>query len=51
MKKLMNSSVLKALSITFVLSLNFTVTNAQQKKTTLINPDDAVFYLLTIKVA
>jgi nicotinamidase-related amidase len=43
MKKLMNSSVLKALAIVFVLSLNFTVTNAQQKKTALINPDDAVF--------
>jgi nicotinamidase-related amidase len=43
MKKLMKSSVLKVLSIIFVLCLNFTVTNAQQKKTTLINPDDAVF--------
>ena len=43
MKKLMNLSVLKALAIMFVLSLNFTVTSAQQKKTTLINPDDAVF--------
>lgn len=43
MKKLMNSSVLKALSIMFVLGLNFTTANAQQKKTTLINPDDAVF--------
>src|SRR5437868_9292866 len=43
MKKLMNTPVLKALAILFVLSLNFTVTNAQQKKTMLINPDDAVF--------
>lgn len=43
MKKSMNSSVLKVLSIILVLCLNFTVTNAQQKKTTLINPDDAVF--------
>ena len=43
MKKTMNSSVLKVLSIILVLCLNFTVTNAQQKKTTLINPDDAVF--------
>jgi nicotinamidase-related amidase len=46
MKKLMNLSVLKALTIMFVLSLNFTVTNAQQKKTTLINPDDAVFLFI-----
>src|SRR3954470_7334647 len=43
MKKIMNLSVLKVLSIMFVLCLNFTVTNAQQKKTTLINPEDAVF--------
>jgi nicotinamidase-related amidase len=43
MKKSMNSSVLKVLSIILVLFLNFTVTDAQQKKTTLINPDDAVF--------
>jgi len=39
----MNSSVLKVLSIILVLCLSFTITNAQQKKTTLINPDDAVF--------
>ncbi|SKC83382.1 isochorismatase family protein [Ohtaekwangia koreensis] len=43
MKKLVNSSVLKVLSIILFVCLNFTVTNAQQKKTTLINPDDAVF--------
>jgi nicotinamidase-related amidase len=43
MKKLMNASVLKLLSIILVVCLNFTVTNAQQKKTMLINPDDAVF--------
>src|SRR3954471_5233840 len=43
MKKLIKSSVLKALSIIIVLSVCFTVTNAQQKKTSLINPDDAVF--------
>ncbi|MEP6931726.1 MAG: hypothetical protein ABI850_17010, partial [Flavobacterium sp.] len=43
MKKLMNTSVLKVLSIMFVLCLNVTVMSAQQKKTTLINPDDAVF--------
>jgi nicotinamidase-related amidase len=46
MKKLMKLSVLKALAIMFVLSLNFTVTSAQQKKTTLINPDDAVFLFI-----
>jgi nicotinamidase-related amidase len=43
MKKSTNPSVLKALSILLVLCLNFTVTNAQQKKTTLIDPNDAVF--------
>jgi nicotinamidase-related amidase len=43
MKKTMKSSALKVLSIILVLCLNFTVTNAQQKKTMLINPDDAVF--------
>jgi nicotinamidase-related amidase len=43
MKKIMNSTALKALSIMFVLCLNVTVMNAQQKKTSLINPDDAVF--------
>ena len=43
MKKSMNLSVLKVLSIILVVCLNFTVTNAQQKKTMLINPDDAVF--------
>jgi nicotinamidase-related amidase len=43
MKKSMNTSVLKVLSIVLVLCLNFTITNAQQKKTTLINPEDAVF--------
>jgi nicotinamidase-related amidase len=43
MKKSMNASILKALAIILVLILNYTVTSAQQKKTTLINPDDAVF--------
>src|SRR5437870_3065855 len=43
MKKSMKSSILKVLSIILVVCLNCTITNAQQKKAMLINPDDAVF--------
>jgi nicotinamidase-related amidase len=46
MKKLMNSSVLRSLAIMFVLSMTITAANAQQKKSSLINPDDAVFLFI-----